>query len=46
MPVATGYRQGKNITYLELADGRHDVATWAKAMPAFLKSDSKLEQKY
>ena len=32
-----GYRQGKNITYLELADGRHDVATWAKAMPAFLK---------
>lgn len=32
-----GYRQGKNIAYLELSDGRHDVDTWAKAMPAFLK---------
>lgn len=26
-----------DITYLELKDGRHDIATWAKAMPAFLK---------
>ena len=25
-----------NIQYLELEDGRHDVATWAKAFPAFL----------
>lgn len=26
-----------NITYLELKDGKHDVPTWAKAFPAFLK---------
>lgn len=26
-----------DIEYLELADGKHDVATWAKAMPYFLK---------
>lgn len=27
----------EHIQYLELADGSHDVATWAKAFPAFLK---------
>nr|WP_214460440.1 alpha/beta hydrolase-fold protein [Flavihumibacter fluvii] len=32
-----GYHPEKDIVYLELADGRHDVATWAKAMPEFLK---------
>lgn len=26
----------ENIRYLELADGRHDVETWARAFPAFL----------
>jgi enterochelin esterase-like enzyme len=26
----------KHIHYVELADGKHDVATWAKALPAFL----------
>ncbi|MBX2887394.1 MAG: esterase [Ferruginibacter sp.] len=26
----------KNVSYLELADGRHDVPTWAKAFPTFL----------
>ena len=26
-----------NITYLEIADGRHDVHTWGLAMPVFLK---------
>jgi enterochelin esterase-like enzyme len=32
-----GYQTGNDIVYLELADGRHDIATWAKAMPDFLK---------
>lgn len=32
-----GYAQEKHIKYLELADGRHDVPTWARAFPAFLQ---------
>ncbi|HLO81634.1 MAG TPA: alpha/beta hydrolase-fold protein [Chitinophagaceae bacterium] len=32
-----GYSREKDIVYLELADGRHDVPTWGKAMPAFLR---------
>jgi enterochelin esterase-like enzyme len=32
-----GYDPNKDIVYLELADGRHDIATWAKAMPEFLR---------
>jgi enterochelin esterase-like enzyme len=32
-----GYREGKDFTYLQLPDGKHDVASWAKAIPAFLK---------
>lgn len=32
-----GYNRHTDIRYLELKDGRHDVATWAKAMPEFLK---------
>lgn len=32
-----GYRKGQDIHYLELADGRHDTATWGRAMPAFLR---------
>ncbi|MES2774680.1 MAG: alpha/beta hydrolase-fold protein [Bacteroidota bacterium] len=32
-----GYSSGKDIEYLELEDGRHDVPTWALAMPYFLK---------
>jgi len=32
-----GYDPDKDIVYLELADGRHDIATWAKAMPEFLR---------
>lgn len=31
-----GYTE-KDIVYMELADGRHDVPTWARAMPEFLK---------
>lgn len=32
-----GYKGGEDIAYLELADGKHDVQTWGKAMPYFLK---------
>ncbi len=32
-----GYNKETAIKYLELPDGKHDVATWAKAMPIFLK---------
>jgi len=32
-----GYTNGKDILYLELADGRHDIATWGRSMPYFLK---------
>lgn len=32
-----GYRKDTDIKYLELKDGRHDVPTWAKAFPVFLK---------
>lgn len=31
-----GYDRETDIKYVELADGRHDVPTWAKAFPAFL----------
>lgn len=33
---AKGYTD-KHIHYLQLEEGTHDVSTWAKAMPAFLK---------
>jgi enterochelin esterase-like enzyme len=32
-----GYQREKDIFYLELPDGHHDVATWGRAMPVFLK---------
>lgn len=32
-----GYDLQKDIVYLELKEGRHDIATWAKAMPEFLQ---------
>ncbi len=35
--VAKGYDPGTDIRYLELKDGRHDVQTWGKAFPEFLK---------
>ena len=34
---AKGYDPEKDIYYLELKDGRHDVPTWGRAMPVFLK---------
>jgi len=33
---ALGYT-GQHIEYLELEDGRHNVETWARSFPAFLK---------
>ena len=35
--VAKGYDPAKDIYYTEMKEGRHDIATWAKAMPEFLK---------
>lgn len=32
-----GYVSGTDIRYLELQDGAHDVPTWGKAFPEFLK---------
>lgn len=34
---AKGYRNTTDIQYLNFEDGRHDVATWGRAMPAFLE---------
>jgi enterochelin esterase-like enzyme len=31
-----GYRSDRDIRYLELEDGRHDVATWGRCFPDFL----------
>ena len=35
--VKKGYDINTDIKYLELADGRHDVYTWGRAFPEFLK---------
>jgi enterochelin esterase-like enzyme len=35
--VAKGYQRDKDIHYMELGDGKHDIATWARAMPVFFK---------
>jgi enterochelin esterase-like enzyme len=35
--VVKGYDAEKDIHYLELPEGRHDIPTWAEAMPEFLK---------
>ena len=32
-----GYEEGNEIYYLEMKDGKHDVPTWARAFPTFLK---------
>lgn len=34
--VKKGYDKEKDLHYLELKDGRHDVPTWARAFPDFL----------
>jgi enterochelin esterase-like enzyme len=35
--VQKGYDRDNDIHYLEMPDGKHNVATWARAMPVFLK---------
>ncbi len=35
--AAKGYSREKDIYYLEMPNGKHDVPTWALAMPVFLK---------
>lgn len=35
--VKKGYDRVRDIHYLEMPDGRHDIPTWARAMPEFLK---------
>ena len=35
--LAKGYMEGKDMAYLQLPDGRHDVPSWARAFPYFLK---------
>jgi len=32
-----GYSHPSDIYYLELADGKHDIDTWAKSMPYFIE---------
>jgi enterochelin esterase-like enzyme len=32
-----GYQEGKDIAYINYEDGRHDVETWGRAFPDFLK---------
>lgn len=34
--IAAGYDGDKDVVYINDEYGRHDVATWAKALPAFL----------
>lgn len=35
--VSKGYHRERDIKYLELKDGKHDIITWGKAFPEFLK---------
>ena len=35
--VAKGYDRNKEIRFVEMTNGKHDVPTWAKAFPAFLE---------
>jgi enterochelin esterase-like enzyme len=35
--VEKGYSRDEDIKYFEMPDGRHDVPTWARSFPVFLK---------
>ena len=35
--LAKGWLEGKDMRYLQLPDGKHDIRSWAKALPVFLK---------
>lgn len=32
-----GHRRGRDLEYVQLADGEHNEATWARALPGFLE---------
>ena len=32
-----GYQRGRDLEYVQLADGEHNEATWACALPGFLE---------
>lgn len=36
--LSKGYREGEDMVYYQMPDGKHDVATWARAWPMFLKA--------
>ena len=42
--VLKGYDKEKDIKYLEIKDGKHDVPTWGRAFPAFLEWGWELER--
>jgi hypothetical protein len=35
--IKKGYTEGKDIQYLQLPDGKHDVTSWARSLPQFLR---------
>ena len=35
--VKKGYHEGRDFYYLQVPDGKHDTASWSKAIPTFLK---------
>lgn len=35
--LGKGYLEGRDMVYVQLPDGRHDVPSWAKAFPLFLQ---------
>ncbi len=35
--VKKGYDRDRDIVYVELTDGQHNIPTWARAMPGFLQ---------
>lgn len=35
--LAKGYKEGEEMIYYQMTDGKHDVNTWAKALPVFLQ---------
>jgi len=32
-----GYKREVDVTYINYSDGKHDIPTWARAMPVFLR---------
>ena len=35
--VRQGHREGKDLFYLQMPEGKHDVPSWAKAFPAMIR---------